>query len=99
MTGESSLLLEIIGQLKLQNIPALAVHSLTASDTTYVIYRLMAVGKQNGYPVLKIIGSIKPAAESTTIESGLLIYDSSSGYDVKEYDTPLVTALNAITFG
>ncbi len=95
---DNNLLLQIIGQLKLQSIPALAVHSLTSSDITYVIYRTTSIGTQNGYPLLKVTGSTPSGAESTVIESGFLILDSSSTYDVKVYDSALITALSTVTF-
>ena len=96
---DNNLLLAILGELKLAAISPLATHEITASGTTYVIYRRRQIGVVDGYVVMKIV-AVTATAETTTIKTAFLPWlEGISVYDVENYNAALIAELGALTWG
>jgi len=96
---DNNLLLAILGELKLAAISPLVTHEITASGTTYVIYRKRQVNNIDGYLVMEIVATTA-LADTTTIKTAFLPWlNGVSTYDVEVYDATLIAELATLTWG
>lgn len=96
---DNNLLLAILGELKLAAILPLAVHDITASGLTYIIYRKRQIGDVDGFLVQKVSVSTS-TAETTIIKTSFLPWlNGISTYNVEVYDSTLIAELGALSFG
>lgn len=95
---DTNLLLQIIGELKLQAISPLVTHDITASGTTYIIYRERQINLINGFLITKITETAGLTI-TTIIKTAFLPHIPTDTYNVEVYDAALIAAIATLTFG